>query len=79
MIRQSIYEDALELLIGQGGAREFLARRTDDGRAWTFSVRIGVRWVPVRSRREPLRTWASLVAVERFALALGVRAFLVEL
>ncbi|NWA23914.1 hypothetical protein HX866_03325 [Pseudomonas gingeri] len=37
------------------------------------------RLVPVRSRREPLRTWASLTAVGRFADALGLRGFTVEL
>ncbi|SER26331.1 hypothetical protein SAMN04244573_03242 [Azotobacter beijerinckii] len=78
-MRQAIHEDALALMIAQGAAREFLARRTTDGKAWAFHVRIGVNWLPVRSRREPLRRWASLTAVERFAAGLGVRSFLVEL
>lgn len=29
----------------------------------------GSRWLPVRSRREALRTWASLTAAGRFAEA----------
>jgi len=33
----------------------------------------------VRSRREALRTWASLTAVGRFAEALGIKGFAVEL
>ncbi|SFB46168.1 hypothetical protein SAMN04244571_02979 [Azotobacter beijerinckii] len=78
-MRQAVQEDALALMIAQGAAREFLARRATDGQGWTFCVRIGVTWLPVRSRREPLRRWASLTAVERFAQGLGVRSFLVEL
>lgn len=78
-MRQAISEEALQLMIAQGAAREFLARRAPGGLGWAFYVRLGVSWLPVRSRREPLRRWASLTAVERFAQGLGVRAFLVEL
>ena len=78
-MRQAIHEDALAVLIEQGAAREFLARRGPGGAGWSFCVRLGAHWLPVRSRREPLRTWASLTAVERFALTLGVRGFSVEL
>jgi len=78
-MRQGIQQEALELLISQGAAREFLAQRGPGGKGWKFSVRLGAHWLPVRSRREPLRTWASLTAVERFAHGLGVRSFLVEL
>jgi hypothetical protein len=35
--------------------------------------------VPVRSRREALRTWASLSAVGKFADGIGLRGFVVEL
>ncbi|WP_083492082.1 MULTISPECIES: hypothetical protein [Pseudomonas syringae group] len=38
----------------------------------------GSHWLPVRSRREALRTWASLTAVGRFAESAGIRAFQVE-
>lgn len=78
-MRQAIQEDALALLISQGAAREFLARRGPAGEGWSFCVRLGAHWLPVRSRREPLRLWASLTAVERFAVGLGVRSFIVEL
>ena len=37
------------------------------------------RLIPVRSRREVIRTWASLTAVGRFAEGLGVLGFAVEL
>lgn len=78
-MRQAYTEEALQALVASGAAREFLARRTLDDRGWTFNVRLGVNWLPVRSRREPLRVWASLTAVERFAVGLGVRSFIVEL
>lgn len=39
----------------------------------------GSRWLPVRSRREALRTWTSLTAVGRFAEGIGIKAFGVEL
>ncbi|WP_256581140.1 MULTISPECIES: hypothetical protein [Pseudomonas] len=35
--------------------------------------------VPVRSRRELQRTWASLSAVGRFAETVGISGFSVEL
>lgn len=57
---QGIDQDTLQALVESGSAREFLARRTADGAAWTFNVRLGVNWLPVRPRREPLRKWASL-------------------
>ncbi|QXG43741.1 hypothetical protein [Pseudomonas viridiflava] len=38
----------------------------------------GGRWLPIRSRREALRSWASLTAVGRFAESLGVKACQVE-
>jgi hypothetical protein len=47
-----------------------------------LSIRLGgsgARWVPVRSKREKVRTWASLTAVGRFADAVGLRGFNVEL
>lgn len=78
-MRQAYSEEALQALISTGAAREFLARRGPGGKGWTFSVRLGAHWLPIRSRREPLRVWASLTAVERFAAGLGVRGFAVEL
>lgn len=49
---------------------------------WGLAIRLGgagSRWLQVRSRREPLRTWASLTAVGRFAQAVGITQFSVEL
>ena len=59
----------------EGGAvREVLVSRQGD--KWGLAIRLGgagSRWLPVRSRREALRTWASLTAVGRFADAQGIK------
>lgn len=44
-----------------------------------LDTRAALERLPVRSRREPLRIWASLTAVERFAASAGIRTFSVEL
>lgn len=83
MIGAAIQSDTLKALVSQHAVREAVVGRVagDDGK-WTLSIRLGgptARLVPVRSRREPLRTWASLTAVGRFADAVGLRGFTVEL
>lgn len=82
MIGEGIPEEVLRALVEQHAVRECLVAKIDGGPAWGLSIRLGGsggRWVPVRSRREPLRTWASLTAVGRFAQAVGISAFKVEL
>ncbi|UQS16164.1 hypothetical protein [Pseudomonas sp. HS6] len=82
MIGEAIHEDVLRALIGQHAVRECLVARIDGGPDWGLSIRLGssgARWVPVRSRRETLRTWASLTAVGRFADSVGLRGFGVAL
>lgn len=52
------------------------------GPDWGLKVRLGgsgARWVPVRSRRERLRTFTSLTTVGRFVQNVGLRDFNVEL
>ncbi|WP_410017219.1 hypothetical protein [Pseudomonas sp. 14P_5.3_Bac1] len=70
-------------MVSQHAIREAVVGRVaGDDAKWTLSIRLGgptARLVPVRSRREPLRTWASLTAVGRFAESLGITAFSVEL
>lgn len=66
----------------QNVVRECLVAKIDGGPRWSLSIRLGgngAHWVPVRSRRERLRTWASLTAVGRFANSVGIRGFSVEL
>ena len=83
MIGEAIQSDTLRALVSQHAIREAVVGRVaGDDAKWTLSIRLGgptARLVPVRSRREPLRTWASLTAVGRFAESLGITAFSVEL
>lgn len=78
MARSAYLESDLALLVETQAAREFLVQRTEDGQRWQLLVRRGVRWVPVRSKRENPRTWASLDTLERFTQGLGIPAFQVE-
>lgn len=82
MIGDGIPEEVLRALIEQHAVRECLVAKVTGGPDWGLSIRLGgngARWVPVRSRREKVRTWASLTAVGRFADAIGLRGFMVEL
>jgi hypothetical protein len=78
-VRQAIHEDALQALIETNSAREYQARRGPGGEGWAFYVRLGSHWLPVRSRREPIRVWASPTAIVKFAQGLGVRSLCFEL
>ncbi|MHC8343362.1 hypothetical protein [Pseudomonas sp. RT6P73] len=82
MIGDGIHEEVLRALVEQHAVRECLVAKVNGGPAWGLSIRLGgsgARWVPVRSRRERLRTWASLTAVGRFAESVGISGFTVEL
>lgn len=83
MIGEAIRDDTLKALVSQHAIREAVVGRLQgDNHRWTLSVRLGgptARLIPVRSRREPLRIWASLTAVGKFAEAVGLRGFVVEL
>lgn len=79
-MRQGIQEETLRAMLEAGAVREVLVSRHDE--KWSLAIRLGgtgSRWLPVRSRREALRTWASLTAIGRFADSLGVKSFAVEL
>jgi len=82
MIGEGIQEEVLRALVEQHAVRECLVAKVEGGPEWGVSIRLGgsgARWVPVRSRRERVRTWASLTAVGRFADGIGLRGFSVEL
>ena len=82
MIGEAIQEDVLRALVEQHAVRECLVSKVDGGPAWGLAIRLGgsgARWVPLRSKRERLRTWASLTAVGRFAEGIGLKGFNVEL
>jgi hypothetical protein len=76
---QSIQEEALRVMLEGGAVREVLVSRHNQ--KWILAIRLGgagSHWLQMRSRRETLRTWASLTAVGRFAESAGIRAFRVE-
>ena len=80
MTAKGLQEETLRAMLEAGAVREVLVSRQDD--KWGLAIRLGgagSRWLPVRSRREALRTWASLTAVGRFAESAGIHAFQVEL
>jgi hypothetical protein len=76
-MRKAIDQDTLEALISTGAMREVKAVRHSD--AWSLQGRLGATWLPVRSRRENVRTWASLTAIGRFCENQGIRNFIVEM
>jgi hypothetical protein len=79
-MRAGIQEETLRAMLETGAVREVLVSRHAE--KWGLAIRLGgagSRWLPVRSRREALRTWASLTAVGRFAEAQGIKGFAVEL
>lgn len=82
MIGEGMHEDALRHLVQQHVVRECMASKLEGGPQWGLSIRLGgtgARWIPVRSRRETIRTWASLSAVGKFAEGIGLKGFSVEL
>jgi len=76
-MKKAIQQDTVEALISDSALRECRAVRVEGG--WSLQGRLGVSWRPVRSRREPIRVWASLTALERFCTGIGIKQLLVEL
>ena len=63
-MKRAIQQDTLETLVSDQVLRELRAVRVDGG--WSLQGRLSASWRPVRSRREPIRVWRSLTALERF-------------
>ena len=78
-MRKAIDQDTLKTLVENAAVREIQCTRGPGGAGFALSARLGGRWLPVRSKREPLRIWASLTAVERFCVKAGIKRFEVEL
>lgn len=76
-MRTAIEQETLQALVETGATREFRVLR--DGEAWRLELRLGVKWLPLRSRREPIKHWRSLTAVGRFCEGLGIKSLTVEL
>jgi hypothetical protein len=76
-MKRAIEQETLQALVETGAAREFRALR--EGEGWRLELRLGVKWLPVRSRREPVRLCRSLTAVGQFCEGVGIKALTVEL
>ncbi|MDR7281300.1 hypothetical protein J2X84_000114 [Pseudomonas corrugata] len=76
-MKRAIEQETLQALVETGAAREFHV--LCDGEAWRLELRLGSKWLPVRSRREPIRYWRSLTAVGRFCEGVDIKMLTVEL
>ncbi len=76
-MKRAIEQETLQALVETDAAREFRVLREGDD--WRLELRLGVKWLPVRSRREPVRHWRSLTAVGRFCESVGIKVLTVEL
>lgn len=85
-MRRGILEADLPDLVASGAVRE--CKVSSEGQVsskgkkqWTVWVRLGgpgSKWLPIRSQREALRTWASLDTLERFTSRAGIASFSLE-
>nr|WP_312159419.1 hypothetical protein [Pseudomonas juntendi] len=78
-MRKAIDQETLAALVENGAVREICANRGPQGAGWKLSARLGGHWLPIRSKREPVRIWASLTAVGRFCEKVGIPRFEVQL
>jgi hypothetical protein len=76
-MKRAIEQETLAALVETGTARE--SRVLREGNIWRLELRLGSKWLPVRSRREPARYWRSLTAVGRFCEGQGIKTLTVEL
>lgn len=76
-MKRAVEQEMLQALVETGAAREFRVLR--EGEAWRLELRLGSKWLPLRSRREPIRYWRSLTAMGRFCETVGIKVLNVEL
>jgi hypothetical protein len=83
VIGQAVDVNTLRVLASTRQVREAVAGRWEDDRSlWTLSIRIGgptARLIPVRSKRDQVKTWAKLDTLVKFAEEVGLEGFRVEL
>lgn len=83
MIGAAIDSNTLRVLASTRQVRDAVAgRHKDDRSRWELSIRVGgptARLIPVRSKREPVKTWASLDTLVKFAEECGLDGVRVEL
>jgi hypothetical protein len=76
-MKKAIDHDTLEALVSDSALHEV---RVGTGRRRMVATRpFGLGWRPVRSRREPVRLWASLTALRKFCDNVGIKTLTVEL
>lgn len=51
-MKRAVAQETLQALLETGAARGFRVLR--DGEVWRLELRLGAKWLPVRSRREPI-------------------------
>ncbi len=80
-MRQSITAEGLSALVAAGAAWDVRAVPGPDGHGWQLQVRYSKesRHFPLRSRRELVRVFRTLDALNRYAQKLGIRRFSVEI
>lgn len=79
-MRQSISAEGLSALVAAGAAYDVRAIPGPEGHGWQLQVRYSKesRHFPLRSRRELVRVFRSLDALNRYAQSVGIRGFRVE-
>lgn len=75
-MKKAIQQETLQAMVSDQVLREVRAVRVEGG--WSLQGRLGAAWRPVRSRREPIRVWASLTALGKFCDRLGIKTLTVE-
>lgn len=75
-MKKTIAQETLAALVEIGTVREFRVLR--HGEAWRLELRLEVKWLPIRSRGEPVRYWRSLTAGGLF-YRVGIKLLAVEL
>lgn len=75
---KALDERSLLALVEAGAVHECLATAAPDG-GYSLAVRVGVRLVPVRSQRDPIRIWRSLDGIGGFCRRVGIKRLLIEL
>lgn len=79
MIPKALDERSLVALVHAGAVHEVLATRDGPKGDYSLSVRVGLRLVPLRSQRDPVRLWRSLDGIATFCERVGIQRVLVEL
>ncbi|MFG0501075.1 hypothetical protein ACF8GD_00210 [Pseudomonas putida] len=83
MIGQAVDINTLRVLASTRQVRDAVVGRYEDDRSqWTLGIRIGgptARLIPVRSKRDLVKTWASLDTLVKFAEECGLEGVRIEL